>query len=294
VTTKRLGKGLSALIRGTIDEIKSPESISRIPIDLISPNPYQPRQDLESDESKMRLEELANSIKEKGIIQPVTVRTKNGTYELIVGERRWRAAKMAGLEEISAHVVEIDDEIEMMQYALIENIQRENLNVIEEAKAFDILRREYKLTHSEIAGAVGKSRVTVSNTMRLLKLPSKIQQSLQKGEISGGHARALLGLKSTEDMLKLWKRIKEREESVRTTEELVAQMNSLSRQKKRKTKRLSVSKSADICKIEDDLITILGTKVTIHPRSSGGVIEVEYYSNDDLDRLLDLFSEIES
>ena len=291
--TKRLGKGLGALIRETIDEIKSPESSLLIPLDLISPNPMQPRLDLDSDNAKSTLEELANSIKEKGIIQPITVRTRNGRYELIVGERRWRAARIAGLREISAQVLEIDDEVEMMEYALIENIQRENLNVIEEARAYDTLIKDYRMTQSEVAGAVGKSRVTISNTIRLLKLPPEIQESLRKKEISGGHARALLGLENTQKMLKLWKRIMEREESVRSTEELVAEMNSLPGHRKRKRKRIPAPQSVAIRKIEDDLITILGTKVIIHPRSSGGTIAVEYYSDEDLDRLLELFSGIE-
>lgn len=293
MTTKRLGRGLSALIRETTEERESPESILYIPIDLISPNPLQPRQDFDSTEAIKSLEELANSIKEKGIIQPITVRTKDGRYELIVGERRWRAAKVAGLVKISAHVLEVKDEVEMMEYALIENIQRENLNVIEEAEAYVILSKKYKLTQSEIARVVGKNRVTISNTVRLLKLPPEIQESLRKEEISGGHARALLGLKNSKEIRKLWRRIVERQESVRATEELVAQLNYLPSGERRKTKRFRLPKSADIRKIEDDLIAIFGTKVTIRPKARGGVIEVDYYSNDDLERLMELFSDIE-
>ena len=289
MTTKRLGRGLSALIRETTEETVDSGSVLQVALDLVSPNPHQPRQEFD----KKSLEELAYSIIEKGIIQPITVRNRNGGYEIIVGERRWRAARIAGLTDIPARVLEIDDDAEMMEYALIENIQRENLNVIEEAEAYAVLNKQYGFSHTQIAKAVGKNRVTVSNTLRLLKLPQKIKESLRKRQITAGHARALLALKNSQQMLKLWKRIVERQESVRTTEELVAQLVSGAPVKGRIKKRIRIQKSSDMRQVEDDLISILGTKVNIRSKSKGGIIEVEYYSDSDLERLLDLFAEIE-
>lgn len=177
--------------------------------------------------------------------------------------------------------------------ALIENIQRENLNVVEEAEAFAMLSGKYRLSHTAIAKAVGKSRASISNTLRLLKLPPEIKESLREDEITAGHARALLGLKKSSKMLPLWKRIVERQESVRTVEELVAQAVDGKALVKKRKKKLMVIKSADLRKLEDDLISILGTKVTITPKRKGGAIEISYYSDDDLERLLELFSEIE-
>lgn len=289
MTAKHLGRGLSALIRETTDEALDSGSILRVAVNLVSPNPNQPRQQFD----KKSLEELAKSITEKGIIQPITVRTRDGGYEIVVGERRWRAAKAAGLTEIPVHVLEVEDGAEMMEYALIENIQRENLNVMEEADAFAVLNRQHGLSHTQIAKAVGKSRVAVSNTLRLLKLPPEIRDSLRKEQITAGHARALLALKDPKLMLKLWKRIVERQESVRSIEELVAQLVSGVPSKRRKKKRVRLRKSPDVQQVEDELISILGTKVAIRSKSKGGVIEVEYYSDSDLDRLLDLFAAIE-
>ena len=294
MTAKRLGRGLSALIRETPDETAALESILFIPIDMVSPNPLQPRQDFNSAGAKKGLKQLADSIREKGIIQPITVRSKDGGYELIVGERRWRAAKVAGLTEISAHVVEVGGDVEMVEYALVENIQRENLNAVEEAEAYAVLSGTYRLSHGDIARAVGKSRVTISNSLRLLKLPSEIKGSLRKGEITAGHGRALLRLKTSRQMLTIWKRILDRHESVRATEELVSRLTSSPAPQGRRTRTVRMRKSPDIRKIEDDLITLLGTKVSVRPKSKGGVIEVVYYSHDDLGRLLDLFAEIRS
>lgn len=294
MTAKRLGRGLSALIRETTDETVTPEGILYIPLELVSPNPFQPRQDLESEGARKRLDELASSIKERGMIQPVTVRAKNGRYELVVGERRWRAARALGLTEIPAHVVEVDNDAEMMEYALVENLQREDLNVMDEAGAYATLQSEYGLSQAEIARAVGKSRVAVSNTLRLLKLPEEIKESLRTTEITPGHARALLGLKKREDMTRLWKTIVEEGMSVRETERVVSEWTSSPRKGKTQTVRLQAPKSADIRKIENDLIAILGTKVTIRSRRKGGVIEVAYYSDDDLQRLVEMFSDIEA
>ena len=289
MATKRLGRGINALIRETTDESVQTNPIFHVPLKLVSPNPHQPRQKFD----EKSLKELAESIREKGIIQPITVRTRDKGYELIAGERRLRAAKLAGLTEVPVHVLEIEDDVEMMEMALIENIQRENLNVVEEAEAYAMLNSNYKLSHTAIAKAVGKSRANISNTLRLLKLPAEVIESLRKNEISAGHARALLGLKKTSQMLLLWKRIVERQESVRTVEELVTQMRNGKAPVKKRPKKLKFTKSADIRKLENDLISIFGTKVSITPKRKGGTIEINYFSGYDLERLLELFSEIE-
>jgi len=289
VATKRLGRGINALIRETTDESAQTNPIFHVSLKLVSPNPHQPRQKFD----EKSLKELAESIREKGIIQPITVRTRDKGYELIAGERRLRAAKLAGLTEVPAHVLEIEDDVEMMEMALIENIQRENLNVVEEAEAYAMLNNNYKLSHTAIAKAVGKSRASISNMLRLLKLPAEVIESLRKNEISAGHARALLGLKKTSQMLLLWKRIVERQESVRAVEELVKQMSNGETPVKKRQKKLKLTKSADIRKLENDLISIFGTKVSITAKRKGGIIEISYFSGYDLERLLELFSEIE-
>ena len=289
MATKRLGRGINALIRETTDESAQTNPIFHVSLKLVSPNPHQPRQKFD----EKSLKELAESIREKGIIQPITVRTRDKDYELIAGERRLRAAKLAGLTEVPAHVLEIEDDVEMMEMALIENIQRENLNVVEEAEAYAMLNNNYKLSHTAIAKAVGKSRASISNMLRLLKLPAEVIESLRKNEISAGHARALLGLKKTSQMLLLWKRIVERQESVRTVEELVKQMSNGKAPIEKQPKKLKLTKSADIRKLENDLISIFGTKVSITAKRKGGIIEISYFSGYDLERLLELFSEIE-
>ena len=289
MATKRLGRGINALIRETTDESAQTNPIFHVSLKLVSPNPHQPRQKFD----EKSLKELAQSIREKGIIQPITVRTRDKGYELIAGERRLRAAKLAGLAEVPAHVLEIEDDVEMMEMALIENIQRENLNVVEEAEAYAMLNSNYKLSHTAIAKAVGKSRASISNMLRLLKLPAEVIESLRKNEISAGHARALLGLKKASQMLLLWKRIVERQESVRTVEELVTQMRNGKAPIKKRPQKLKLTKSADIRKLENDLISIFGTKVSITAKRKGGIIEISYFSGYDLERLLELFSEIE-
>ena len=290
MSTKRLGRGINALIRDSVNESGNTDSVLHISIKHISPNPHQPRLEFNDE----RLSELANSISEKGILQPITVREIEEGYEVVAGERRLRAAKKAGLKEVPAYILNINNDVDMVEMALIENIQREDLNVVEEAEAYSQLNKKYKLSHTTIAKAVGKSRTSISNILRLLKLPKRVIESLRKNEISTGHGRALLGLNSETQIISIWERIIERAESVRRVEELVAQLNlkKVSTNKKRK-KTLRGIRSADLKKIENDLISILGTKVSIFSKKKGGRIEITYFSDEDLDRILELFFEIE-
>lgn len=281
---KSLGKGLGALI----PEVTEPSSadVAEILVDDISVNPQQPRQDFNS----VALEELAASINENGIVQPVTVRQKNGKYELIAGERRLRAVKLINMRSIPAYVMSVDDE-RMLQLALIENIQREDLNPIDIAQAYDDLIETHGLTHGEVADRVGKNRSTVANFLRLLTLPPEIKDALRKGEVSQGHARALLALKDVSKIKSLFRKLMKNGLSVRQVEEMVkrgdgaAQASSSNKQKPLKSPQLKA--------IENDLMMKLGTKVKIREKGSGGELLVEYYSDEDLDRLIELFGKLE-
>ncbi len=291
MSKRRLGRGINALIGDSVEQSKSTDSILHISINKISPNPHQPRHEFNDE----RLSELADSISDKGILQPITVRKLNKGYELVAGERRLRAAKKAGLKNMPAYILDVNNDADMVEMALIENIQREDLNVVEEAEAYSQLNKRYKLSHADIGKAVGKSRTSISNIIRLLQLPKRVIDSLKKNEISAGHARALLGLTSKVEVISIWKRILERSESVRTVEELVAQHNLKKVVRKKKMKKSSrLLKSADLKKIEDDLISILGTKVFIFEKKNGGRIEINYFSNEDLERILELLFEIEN
>mgnify|MGYP001243489693 CR=1 FL=1 len=290
MSTRRLGRGINALIRDSVNESENTDSVLHLSIKHILPNPHQPRLEFNDE----RLSELANSISEKGILQPITVREIEEGYEVVAGERRLRAAKKAGLKEVPAYILNINNDVDMVEMALIENIQREDLNVVEEAEAYSQLNKKYNLSHTTIAKAVGKSRTSISNILRLLKLPKRVIESLRKNEISTGHGRALLGLNSEAQIISIWERIIERSESVRRVEEIVAQFNLkkvASNKKRKKTSR--EIKSADLKKIEDDLISILGTKVSLFSKKKGGRIEISYFSDEDLDRILELFFEIE-
>ncbi|MCK4903573.1 MAG: ParB/RepB/Spo0J family partition protein, partial [Candidatus Marinimicrobia bacterium] len=214
MSSKRLGKGLEALIIPRKETISS--GTLKLNINNISPNPHQPRQQFDEG----ALQELVASIKEKGILTPITVQDDTGNYILIAGERRLRAAKLAGLKEIPVYVIEVENDAEMMEMALIENIQRENLNPIEEAEAYAVLNSKYSLSQAAVAKSVGKKRVTVTNSLRLLNLPSEIKESIKIGEISAGHGRAILMMKTTRAMVKLWQQTIRKNLSVRGTETL--------------------------------------------------------------------------
>lgn len=293
-TQKRsvLGRGLSALIpKAPAKEVSvlpgdlredtgGVGMIAGIEVEKIHPNPYQPR----SDFDKESLDDLGRSILEKGVIQPVTVRRVNGEYQLISGERRLRAAQHVGLARIPAYVVEIHDEGELLELALIENIQRDELNAIEIAHAYRRLVDDRSLTQDEIAQKVGKDRATVSNFLRLLKLPEKIKDGLRRGLISMGHARALIAVADERLQLRLYHRILESGLSVRKIEELAKGPSSPRKRPKR-------GHSSEFLSIEEKLRIALGTKVKVRgKKGGGGEIVVEYYNLDDLDRLLDLLA----
>ena len=292
MSVNRLGKGLEALIRPEAEQKKKPAKkptiakpgVTEIPLKDIRPNPNQPRRDF--DESA--LEELAASIKEKGIVTPVTVREVEGGYELVAGERRWRASKKCKLKTIPAFVITVKDDAEMMEIALIENIQREDLNSLEESEAYAVLNSKFEMSHEAIAKAVGKKRVTISNSLRLLKLPPDIRKSLRKGDISAGHARAILQAKTGPVMHKIWKAILKQDLSVRGAEALVKAAT----EPPKKKKIIFTKKSPQVQALENQLIEVLGTKVELKPRKKGGAIEIFYFSDDDLERILDLINSI--
>ena len=285
--TKRLGKGIDALIRPQSNQDVAPAGVISIQISDIKTNPHQPRKIFD----KKSLEELAASIKEKGVITPITVKLENNGYVLIAGERRLRASKLIKKKQIPAYIIELTSDSEMMEVALIENIQRENLNSIEESEAYAVLQGKFNLSQSKIAVAVGKSRTTITNALRLLQLPIEVKKSISDNRISAGHGRAILAMKTESKMLNLWKMILEQNLSVRAAEALVkGKTIKFSKKNKKKIK----SKKASVRKIEDELISIFGTKVQLnHKDNKGGSIVVDYFSNDDLERLLDLIRTIE-
>jgi ParB family chromosome partitioning protein len=304
-----LGRGLDALInpKGVKNASEKPadyselkkddgESIdvlSKIPVGLISSNPFQPRTNIEPE----ALEELKKSILSNGLIQPITVRrVESGKYELISGERRLKACKDIGYRDIPAYVIKVDSNEAMLALALIENIQREKLNAIEIGLAYKRLMEECFLTQEEIADKVGKDRTTIANTIRLLKLPKEVQDSLIKDEITAGHARAIINLPKPSLQLEVLRKIKENNLSVRKVEHLVKKLLYEPTALKRSVSFTPKAKShiSNIKDIEDKLRKIFGTKVSCKQKQDGtGEIVIEYYSNDELERLFELFEIID-
>jgi ParB family chromosome partitioning protein len=278
VARKALGRGLQALIPDTQEEADE-QRVLQIEIDRVSPNPYQPRQSFD----QARLDELARSIVEKGVIQPITVREVDDEYELIAGERRLRAAKQAGFNTIPAMVKSISSPEEMMELSLIENIQRDDLNPIHEARAYLRLLEECRLTQEEIATRVGKNRSSVANTLRLLRLPEEVQKHVLADEISMGHARALLALEDRTEQTTLCKQIVQKGLSVRKVEQLIKNRFKDVRESPRAPR-----KSNDLLAVEEIMQRMLGTRVNINQGQHKGKIEIEFYSTDDLNRILDL------
>ena len=272
---RALGKGLSALIPDKIT--KNGGDVAYLKTELIHDNPFQPR--THYDESK--LAELKASIKEKGVLVPVLVRQKNGRYEVVAGERRLKAARSLDIKEIPAIVREVTDQ-EALVLALVENIQREELNPIEEAEAYKKLIEEFHYTQDMVAGSVGKDRSTVTNLLRLLKLPQEIQRSVYDGKLSVGHARALLSIEAVGEQKRFFDLVMKKGLSVRELEDLVRPGAG----DKLRRAKVKEGKDYEVAALEEKLQNVLGTKVSIHARKKKGKIVIEYYSLDDLDRII--------
>jgi ParB family chromosome partitioning protein len=284
--SNRLGRGLEALIpQIPPEEEKTNRALDTLPVSRIHTNPKQPR----SVFDRQGLEDLKKSIVENGVIQPVTVRKTDGGFEIIAGERRLRAVVELGYERIPAYVMDVESEEKMLELALVENVQREDLNPIELAKAYDQLQTEYRLSQEEVAQKVGKDRATVANFIRLLKLPDVIQESLSKNEISMGHARAFMGLGSRSDQLKVWKKTLAKGWSVRKVEDEVRLQTETAKQP---GKPKSGKRHPYFGEAEDRIRTALGTQVKIVASGKGGRIEIRYFSEEELDRLIELFQNI--
>ena len=288
VNKRGLGKGLDTMIPPVKNEKKSEKGdLAKGPETLVNitkgePNREQPRKNFDED----ALLELSESIKQYGLLQPILVQDRKDYYEIIAGERRWRAAKLAGLKQVPVIIKNLTDQ-EIVEISLIENIQRENLNPIEEAQAYKRLLNEFHLKQDEVAERVSKSRTAVTNSMRLLKLSDDVQRMVIDEMITTGHARALLGVEDPAEQYNLAQRIFDEKLSVREVEKIVKNMGKPVKSKKEKV----VDKSMQVIydDISEKLKTQLGTKVNIVPKKDGsGKIEIEFYSHDELDRILDL------
>ena len=290
---KGLGKGLNALIPPSTEEKKAPEKVSSalvsetdketmVNITKIEPNRTQPRKNFDED----ALQELSDSIKQFGIIQPIVVQDRKDHYEIIAGERRWRAAKKAGLKEVPVIIKNYSDQ-EIVEISIIENIQREDLNPIEEALAYKRLLEEFKLKQDQVAERVSKSRTAVTNSMRLLKLCDKVQQMIIDEMITTGHARAILSIENPEEQYNLAQRIFDEKLSVREVEKIMKNMGKPAKEKKSKDTQLEVIYQD----IEEKLKQKLGAKVVINSKGNGaGKMEIEFYTHDDLEKLVDMLS----
>lgn len=276
---KALGRGLDALIPDVERADLELSSFFYCDIGSIRPNPYQPRRGF----SKHELKDLSDSIKGKGIIQPLIVRTVGTGYEMIVGERRWRAARMAGLKQVPVVVRDVT-EAEMVEMALVENIQRQDLNPLEKAEAYWRLIKEFGLTQEDVGKRVGQNRSTVANFLRLRNLPQPIQADIVNNTLTMGHARALLGAETAVQQKEVWRRIVSENLSVRAAEVLVKKLKD--RKPKASRARARTSEDVYVESLADDLTRHLGTRVRIIRRRNRGKLEIEFYSNEDLDRLI--------
>lgn len=288
-----LGKGIRSLLQNINSDLKTTTgnlksdvaeavtAIMRIPVEQIEPNPRQPRHDFD----EQALSELATSIKLHDIVQPITVsHTTNGRYRLISGERRWRAAKLAGLKDVPAYIRQANDQ-ELLELALLENLQREDLNAVEIALSYKRMMEELNYTQEQVAERMGKERSTVANYIRLLKLPPDIQVAVRKGEVSMGHARALINVDTVDKQLYIFNEIRNRGLSVRQTEELVRKMYKTGNNVKESVKP---NLPPAYKKIEDNLASHFSTKVRLnHNKNGHGAISIEYYSIQELNKILD-------
>ncbi|MFA9458352.1 ParB/RepB/Spo0J family partition protein [Halalkalibacter sp. AB-rgal2] len=275
---KGLGKGLQAFFPDHSEEMD--EKVEQVSLSDLRANPYQPRKSF-SDEA---ISELADSIREHGVLQPIIARKSIKGYEIVVGERRFRAAKEAGLKKVPVVVKELDEQ-KMMELALIENLQREDLNPIEEALAYEKLMKHLNVTQDQLSQRVGKSRPHIANHLRLLQLPNVVQQFISDGKLSMGHGRALLGLKDKKKLSPLLEKVLQEKLSVRELESLVNEMNSYV---PRETKKKKVSLPPILLEKQEVLQARLGTSVMIKPGKKKGKIEIDYFSDDDLERIIQL------
>lgn len=292
-----LGKGLDSLItdkvgKNTTVKVKTEEKEATdgvmLNINKVEPNRDQPRKNFDED----ALLELAESIKQFGILQPLLVQKKDDYYQIVAGERRWRAAKMAGIKEVPVIIKQLSDQ-EIMEISLIENIQRENLNPIEEALAYKRLLNEFNLKQDEVAERVSKSRTAVTNSMRLLKLNEKVQQMVIDEMLTTGHARALLGIDDQEKQFLVAQKIFDEKLSVRDTEKLVKKLQKEKKEKKDGSDQKDEKLEAIYRDLEEQIKQIFGTKVYIKQKNAKeGKVEIEYYSQDELDRIVDMFRSI--
>lgn len=273
-----LGKGLAALIPGS--DRTAEGGLFEVAVDSIEPNPYQPRSAIDPQ----RLEELAHSIRQHGLLQPLVVSRSGPRYRLIAGERRWQAARLAGLARVPVVVKEASP-AQMLQLALVENLQRADLNPLEEATAYHHLHQDFGLTHEEIARQVGKHRVTITNALRLLKLPALVKEALMAGELSEGHARALLPLESEEDYARALQRIRHDGLNMRQTEELVRRLQS--GRDGREARREPRPAAPETQALERQFQEALGTKVALFRSRKGGRLVIHFYSEEELQALAD-------
>lgn len=271
---RRLGRGLDLLVAANEPSEERSSPLRELPLDSLRPNPFQPRREFEPRE----LEHLAASIRVGGVMQPILVRPFNGSYQIVSGERRWRASSLAGRQTITALVRQVADR-DMLQFALIENLHRKDLDPIEKATAFQRLVKEFRLSHEEIGKQVGLDRSTVANMIRLLELPEPIQRAVSRGTITMGHARALLTISSPALQSKLLKHIVQRGLSVRQMEALVRRLG-------RNGRAAPKPPDPNVAQVEAQLRRHFGTKVNIQTNGQKGVLRIEFYSRNDLERIL--------
>lgn len=279
MSRKALGRGLKALIPQAEER---EEGVQELHISNIHPNPNQPRRHFEES----ALQELADSIRQHGVLEPLIVRPVDGSYEIVVGERRWRACQIAGVTVVPVLIRELSER-EAMELALVENLQREDLNPMEEAEAYQRLLDEFGLTQEEVARRVGKERSTVANRLRLLGLRGRAREALVKGEITAGHAKALLSLNSEFQRDSVVRRIMEEDLSVRQTEELVKRLQGRAKPPKPRKETRQV-RDVHWAAVEDEFRRVLGTKVNVVHQGSKGRIEIEFYDEEDVERILNV------
>lgn len=277
MTRKALGRGLSALLR-EVETSAGAAALEAVSIDLIDPSPFQPRHAF----PEASLRELADSIRASGVVQPVLLRRADARYQLVAGERRWRAARLAGLEKIPAVIRDLTDE-QALELSLTENLLREDLNPMEAARGLEVLQQKHGLTHEEIAKRLGLNRSTVTNMLRLLRLPAEVQAMVADGELTAGHARALLGLDSPAAQTNLAERIVKHGMSVRETEEWIAWKAAPPQPSPPKADKLDPNVRAAVLELE----RTLGTHVRLVGDAERGRLEIKYYSGEDLNRIFD-------